>query len=147
MDYLVYVEQNAEPLQFFLWYCDYVDRWSKLLPRQKALAPVWDASRRWQPEHVRYSHRRAKSERLTKILGIMEREAKQAQDEHEHPWRPSSESHKRSQSSASCSSTWSPLSSLSSPVEPHPDWQPCTFHNGLPLSLHHHLPPETRQEN
>jgi hypothetical protein len=42
MDYLVYVEQCAEPLQFFLWYCDYIERWRDLTPEQKAMTPKWD---------------------------------------------------------------------------------------------------------
>lgn len=41
MDYLYYVERGAENLQFFLWYCDYVERWSRLLPQQRQMAPVW----------------------------------------------------------------------------------------------------------
>lgn len=41
MDYLYYEERRAENLQFFLWYCDYVERWSRLLPHQRQMAPVW----------------------------------------------------------------------------------------------------------
>ncbi|CAK7223572.1 hypothetical protein SCUCBS95973_005224 [Sporothrix curviconia] len=41
MDYLYYVEHRAENFQFFLWYCDYVERWSRLLPHQRQLAPIW----------------------------------------------------------------------------------------------------------
>lgn len=42
MDYLVFVEHDAECLQFFLWYIDYAERWSRLLPRQRFLSPRWD---------------------------------------------------------------------------------------------------------
>ena len=42
MDYLYYVERRAEDLQFVLWYCDYVRRWSRLLSHQRQLSPVWD---------------------------------------------------------------------------------------------------------
>ncbi|KAF6819928.1 hypothetical protein CSOJ01_00996 [Colletotrichum sojae] len=45
MDYLVYVEQDAEPLQFFLWYCAYVHSWTTLSPEERALAPRWDPDR------------------------------------------------------------------------------------------------------
>ncbi|KAJ2903390.1 regulator of G protein-like protein [Zalerion maritima] len=41
MDYLVHIEQNAETLQFFLWFCDYIQRWVKLCPKQRALSRPW----------------------------------------------------------------------------------------------------------
>jgi hypothetical protein len=41
MDYLVYVEYNAENLQFFLWYGDYVRRFDALPEKEKALSPEW----------------------------------------------------------------------------------------------------------
>ncbi|KAJ9141832.1 Regulator of G protein-like protein [Pleurostoma richardsiae] len=75
MDYLVYEEHDAEPLQFFLWYCDYIERWSQLLPRQKALSPAWDPrkdteSRRSLSLH---RHKRSQSEKLARILTILEK--------------------------------------------------------------------------
>lgn len=76
MDYLFYVEQSAENLQFFLWYRNYVQRWSALVPRQKALSPAWDPERAGEPpaasRFIRYSHRRATSDKLNKIMSIME---------------------------------------------------------------------------
>jgi hypothetical protein len=41
MDYLVYVEYNAENLQFILWYRDYVRRFEALSVKEKALSPEW----------------------------------------------------------------------------------------------------------
>jgi hypothetical protein len=41
MDYLVYVEHNAENLQFYLWYRDYLRRWNALPEAEKALSPEW----------------------------------------------------------------------------------------------------------
>jgi len=41
MNYLKYIEHDAENLQFFLWYRSYVDRWMKLPESEKALAPEW----------------------------------------------------------------------------------------------------------
>lgn len=41
MDYLVYVEHNAENLQFYLWYQDYCKRFDALPASEKALAPEW----------------------------------------------------------------------------------------------------------
>jgi hypothetical protein len=41
MDYLVYVEHNAENLQFYLWFKDYVARFEALSPSEKALSPEW----------------------------------------------------------------------------------------------------------
>jgi hypothetical protein len=46
MDYLIYVERNAENLQFYLWYIDYVRRWNELPAKDRALSPEW------QPEPV-----------------------------------------------------------------------------------------------
>jgi hypothetical protein len=39
MDYLVYVEHNAENLQFYLWYKDYEKRFNALSENEKALSP------------------------------------------------------------------------------------------------------------
>lgn len=41
MDYLIYVEYNAENLQFYLWYKDYVRRYEALAENEKALSPEW----------------------------------------------------------------------------------------------------------
>jgi hypothetical protein len=41
MDYLVYVEHNAENLQFYLWYQDYVHRWNALSENERNLSPRW----------------------------------------------------------------------------------------------------------
>lgn len=46
MDYLIYVERNAENLQFYLWYIDYVRRWNELPANDRALSP------KWQPEPI-----------------------------------------------------------------------------------------------
>jgi hypothetical protein len=37
----VYVEYNAENLQFFLWYRDYVRRFDALPEKEKVLSPEW----------------------------------------------------------------------------------------------------------
>lgn len=76
MDYLVYVEKKAENLQFFLWYCDYIDRWSKLSPEEKELSPIWDPDQEKQAKNrVSIStHRRKDSDKLDKILRIMEKD-------------------------------------------------------------------------
>jgi hypothetical protein len=39
MDYLVYIEHNAENLQFFLWYKDYCARFEALPEGEKTLSP------------------------------------------------------------------------------------------------------------
>jgi len=41
MDYLVYVEHNAENLQFFLWFKEYTRRFNALPESEKALSPEW----------------------------------------------------------------------------------------------------------
>ena len=42
MDYLVYIEHNAENLQFYLWYKDYVRRFGTLSGNEKKLSPVFN---------------------------------------------------------------------------------------------------------
>lgn len=41
MDFLVYIEHDAENLQFYMWYKDYVKRWDALPEGEKRLAPEW----------------------------------------------------------------------------------------------------------
>ena len=41
MDYLIYVERNAENLQFYLWYVDYVRRWDQVPAKDRVLSPEW----------------------------------------------------------------------------------------------------------
>jgi hypothetical protein len=41
MDFLVYVEHNAENLQFYLWYKDYVRRFEALPEKDRVLSPEW----------------------------------------------------------------------------------------------------------
>ncbi|KAG8160362.1 hypothetical protein KVR01_009898 [Diaporthe batatas] len=73
MDFLVHGDLNAELLQFFIWYCDYIERWSELSPQQKSLSPPWEPARhRGQKGPAAHTHRRDGSDRLNQILGIME---------------------------------------------------------------------------
>lgn len=73
MDFLVYEDLNAELLQFFIWYCDYIERWSELSPQQKSLSPPWEPDRqRGQKGPAAQTHRRDGSDRLNQILNIME---------------------------------------------------------------------------
>ncbi|ATZ57015.1 hypothetical protein BCIN_14g02050 [Botrytis cinerea B05.10] len=41
MDFLVYIEHDAENLQFYLWYKDYVRRFEALSDYEKKLSPEW----------------------------------------------------------------------------------------------------------
>src|SRR5271170_2454738 len=41
MEYVYHIEHNAENLQFFLWYRDYVKRFEALPENERALAPQW----------------------------------------------------------------------------------------------------------
>jgi len=96
MSYLLQMKHDVEPLQFFLWYCDYVQRWSTLLPRQKTLSPPWiriiwammckrsiiitgyggkGSTNKQQQQlgmFIRYSHKRARSAKMIKLVAIME---------------------------------------------------------------------------
>lgn len=76
MDYLMYVEYDAECLQFFLWYCDYVERWSLLPQEQKDASPVWDASKivtRPTTARARSNSSSESADRMNHILEIMEK--------------------------------------------------------------------------
>jgi len=127
MDYLVYEERNAESLQFFLWYYDYLQRWSGLLLRQKALSPVWDPEKAAEPRSrfITYSHKRARSQKMNKIITIMEMESARV------PEDPFTDPEGRRSTSSLASSTHSsgprtPSAVLLSPGHsPKPDWQPC----------------------
>lgn len=73
MDFLVYEDLNTELLQLFIWYCDYIERWSELSPQQKSLSPPWEPARqRGQKGPAAQTHRRDGSDRLNQILNIME---------------------------------------------------------------------------
>lgn len=51
MDFLVYIELSAENLQFYLWYQDYVKRFSQLPENEKALVPEWNGEAA-EAEHI-----------------------------------------------------------------------------------------------
>ncbi|KAK2039990.1 hypothetical protein LZ31DRAFT_56365 [Colletotrichum somersetense] len=74
MDFLVYVEQDAEPLQFFLWYCGYIHSWTtELTPEQRALAPRWDLDR---GRTLAPGERRANnSSKVSSILEMLDEES------------------------------------------------------------------------
>lgn len=127
MDYLVYEEHNAESLQFFLWYYDYVQRWSQLLGRQKALSPVWDPERVVEPRSrfITYSHKRARSQKMNKILTILEMDSRKSLDD---SFADPDEGRSSVDASTQFSGPITPSSVLLSPGEsPKPDWQPFTI--------------------
>ncbi|KAM0276876.1 hypothetical protein ACHAQH_006294 [Verticillium albo-atrum] len=88
MDYLVFVEQNAEPLQFFLWYCGYVQSWTELNAHERALVPRWDpadaearaaakaeaeaGSRKRRGPRVTMSGRHRRSRNASKVSNILD---------------------------------------------------------------------------
>lgn len=51
MDYLVYIEHNAENLQFYLWIQDYTKRWNEQVPeKERALSPEWKVEEKEIPK-------------------------------------------------------------------------------------------------
>lgn len=62
MDYLVYIEHNAENLQFYLWYCDYVKRFNNLPEHEMKLAPEWTS------EQAQAEKNAAEKEKLPKKI-------------------------------------------------------------------------------
>ncbi|OHW91507.1 regulator of g-protein RGS [Colletotrichum incanum] len=92
MDYLVYVEQDAEPLQFFLWYCGYVHSWTTALtPEQRALAPRWDPDR-----GRKLSPRERRAKNSSKVSNILE----MLDEENDHHSNKAGSGHRRDASSA-----------------------------------------------
>lgn len=74
MDYLVCEESNAELLQFFTWFCQYVERWSDLPPHKKEPSPPWKHSEPVEKNRSHlHAHRQAGSDRLNQILDILDR--------------------------------------------------------------------------
>ncbi|KAI1411151.1 hypothetical protein F5Y13DRAFT_63466 [Hypoxylon sp. FL1857] len=73
MDYLVYVERDAENLQFFLWFCGYVEKWSQLPECDRERSPVWGTGKK---TNVRPNTRSEKlgerAEKLNRVLSILD---------------------------------------------------------------------------
>ncbi|KAL2193475.1 hypothetical protein P885DRAFT_45228 [Corynascus similis CBS 632.67] len=134
MDYLVHVEHNAEPLQFFLWYWDYIERWSTLLPRQKALSPPWDPEKAANPRShfIKYSHKRERSSKMSKVLAIMEMGMERVPSDQGRQDDAGSSISGVEISSPISSPVSSPIPSPTSILSPTgsikpPDWQPFTI--------------------
>jgi len=74
MDYLVYVEMNAENLQFYLWYKDYVKRFEALPEKEKVLSPPWALETQEMPDlsndPEKKPIKKMKRETLAKIMDI-----------------------------------------------------------------------------
>ncbi|KAI0385262.1 hypothetical protein F5Y04DRAFT_182369 [Hypomontagnella monticulosa] len=85
LDYLVYVERNAENLQFFLWYSGYVEKWSQLLELERERSPAWSGNKRpsTRASHTRSSSRsfagtprlEERADKLDRILTILDQSA------------------------------------------------------------------------
>ncbi|KAI1804526.1 hypothetical protein F4811DRAFT_552743 [Daldinia bambusicola] len=73
MNYLLYVERSAENLQFFVWYCNYVERWIQLSRSERDRSPAWRPGKR---AYLKSGSRSAKSgervEKLSRILEILD---------------------------------------------------------------------------
>ncbi|KAK4179946.1 hypothetical protein QBC36DRAFT_375515 [Triangularia setosa] len=112
--YLTHSENCPEVLQFFLWYWDYVQRWSQLLPRQKALSPVWDPEKAAEgpraARFITYSHKRARSLKMEKVLAVMDINSSHSEQQSE---RDIDMARSRSSSTSSTLTTNSTISSLS----------------------------------
>ena len=155
MDYLFYVEHNAEPLQFFLWYLDYIQRWSKLLPRQKALSPPWDPEQAAEPQSrfVKYSHKRERSLKMSKVISIMEMDSELSLAESlssDDPSRLPNPSPSPTTATATTTTTVDapsqPPTTILSPTDvPKKDWQPCKPSSLNPSPLPHEFPTLTPQ--
>ncbi|KAK0674616.1 hypothetical protein QBC41DRAFT_264143 [Cercophora samala] len=112
--YLTHSTHSPETLQFFLWYWDYVQRWSQLLPRQKALSPAWDPEKAAEgpraARFVTYSHKRARSLKMEKVLAVMDLGPSQSEQQSEEGV---DMSRSRSSSASSTVTTTSAVSAVS----------------------------------
>ncbi|KAI0832982.1 hypothetical protein F5Y06DRAFT_307419 [Hypoxylon sp. FL0890] len=73
MDYLVYVERNAENLQFFLWFCGYVERWSQLPECDRERCPVWATGKKTNVRpNTRSEMLGERADKLNRILTILD---------------------------------------------------------------------------
>jgi hypothetical protein len=72
MNFLLYVENSAENLQFFLWFRDYVKRFDQLSESEKKLSPEWVA----EPPK-----RKATPAKLTSEAGMTQEEKREADQE------------------------------------------------------------------
>ncbi|KAI1780968.1 hypothetical protein F4818DRAFT_397379 [Hypoxylon cercidicola] len=76
MDYLVYVERNAENLQFFLWYCGYVERWSRLPEQERERSAIWNTRKSVNPRSQTWSTMLGeRTDRLNRILTVLNRDS------------------------------------------------------------------------
>ncbi|KAI1447353.1 hypothetical protein F5Y02DRAFT_415908 [Annulohypoxylon stygium] len=74
MDYLVYVEHDAENLQFFLWFCGYVEKWSQLPESERERSPAWGVGKRTNVRpHSRSERLGESADKLNRILAILDR--------------------------------------------------------------------------
>ncbi|KAK0747615.1 hypothetical protein B0T21DRAFT_406223 [Apiosordaria backusii] len=121
--YLTHSSHCPEVLHFFLWYWDYVQRWSQLLPRQKALSPAWDPEKAAEgpraARFVTYSHKRARSLKMEKVLAVMEMDSQSNRQPIEAQATTTQDSSRSRSSSASSTLTAaSGVSSLSQQSQP-----------------------------
>lgn len=74
MDYLVFVEYNAENLQFYLWYKDYSKRFDLLPGNEKVLSKEWIPDTQEAPDLTKDAEKgeKKKSKRETSVANIME---------------------------------------------------------------------------
>lgn len=76
MDYLVYIEYNAENLQFYLWYKDYVKRFEALSEKEQALSKPWVPENNEVPDLVKKDEKAEKKKSRRIIPGtVKENEA------------------------------------------------------------------------
>lgn len=72
MNYLMYIERSAENLQFFLWYHNYVERWTQLPRCERERSPVWGLGKRVylrsRPQSIKMEERIDKLSRTLTVL-------------------------------------------------------------------------------
>jgi hypothetical protein len=72
MDYLVYIEHNAENLQFFLWYRDYERRFNALPEKERALSQEWVPDTKEIPNLAKDPEKEATKTKRNTIKAMME---------------------------------------------------------------------------
>jgi len=128
MDYLVYVEHQAEDLQFYLWYINYIPRWKALSSRQKTLSPAWEPGKAIKGPKFRlipHLGDKSRSEKLNKILAHLKETDvdEKPEDAAETAWRCPPIKTSFSPDDDFARPGTPPPQKMTSPVEPpKPDW-------------------------
>lgn len=141
MDYLVYIEHNAENLQFYLWCKDYARRFDALPEEEKALSPEWIPAADAPPNLVKGGDKKATGIKRFTIANMMETNyeattgAELFGDDKEIGLRRASNIKDSASMVGSTISDATTLTTAEVTAQAGLKWQPCTFYFLIPLRV------------